>query len=427
MTSALFRSKSTDALVLRTVRDACDIERFAAFHTAINDATQGETCASLLHHHPDIGYDDFLMVEETARGEIVSTVCLIPWHCRYAEITLKVAMLEMVATHPQQRQRGLVRTLIERFHQMVYERRFDFCIIEGIPYYYRQFGYAYAMDHWRMDSLPVWRIPPLPAHAHGRFQLRPATVDDIPNLSQLYQQTMAPLDCATLRTPAYWRYLLQAANYPVQLVDDRQTGRVAGYLCALRQPEAGRIRVIESSLSDEVSALSLLHQLKQEATHEIQLGWPSTNPLVQVGRSLGSTPIPGDQWLLRIPDVAAFLRKLAPLLERRLAAAYHAELTTDLYINLFRHSFRLCFVGGKLAQVANIGFVDASMGADGGDLCIPPDAFVRLVFGYRTLDELQDGWPDIVVRPASRRLLDSLFPKTSGYFWMPYLTHAKQD
>jgi hypothetical protein len=61
------------------------------------------------------------------------------------------------------------------------------------------------------------------------------------------------------------------------------------------------------------------------------------------------------------------------------------------------------------------------MGADGGDLCIPPDAFVRLVLGYRDLAELQDAWPDIVVKPERRHLLQTLFPKLASYFWMPYL------
>ena len=106
-------------LMLRTVRDERDIERFAAFNTAINDATQGRTCANLLRHHPQITYDDFFFVEDERTGEVVSTICLIPWNCMYEDVQLDVAMLEMVATHPDYRQRGLVRTQIQRFHQVM--------------------------------------------------------------------------------------------------------------------------------------------------------------------------------------------------------------------------------------------------------------------------------------------------------------------
>ena len=102
--------------------------------------------------------------------------------------------------------------------------------------------------------------------------------------------------------------------------------------------------------------------------------------------------------------------KLAPLFERRLAASGCAGLTESLLINLYREAVRLRFEKGKLSAVERAGFVDASMGADGGDLCIPPDAFVRLVLGYRALDRLADAWPDIVIRPGSRHVLDALFP-----------------
>lgn len=415
-----YEERLTNELILRTVRDERDIERFAAFHTLVNDATQGQTCANLLRHHPEITYDDFLLIEDERSGAIVSTICLIPWQCRYEEIPLQVAMLEMVVTHPDYRQRGLVRTLIGRFHQIVNQRHVDFSIIEGIPYYYRQFGYAYAGDHWRSDRLPVGRIPALAPAVVARYALRPATVADIPRLVELYAQSNANLQLATLRDADYWRFLLAAEQYPVQIVEDQDQAAV-GYLCCLAQPGGRSVKIIESSLATPEMALAVLAQVKTVTTQEIQLGWPENSTLVQLGRTLGSTPSPADQWLIRLPDVAAFLTRIGPVLARRLAASVYAGTTMTLSLNLFRHAYQLQFVAGKLQQVANIGFVDASMGADGGDLCIPPDAFVRLLFGYRTLDELSDAWPDIVVKPASRHLVEVLFPKLHGYFWMPYL------
>ena len=60
------------------------------------------------------------------------------------------------------------------------------------------------------------------------------------------------------------------------------------------------------------------------------------------------------------------------------------------------------------------------MGADGGHLCIPPEAFVRLVFGYRSLEQLFDAWPDIIVKRAIRHLIDVLFPLMPSYLYTPY-------
>jgi len=60
------------------------------------------------------------------------------------------------------------------------------------------------------------------------------------------------------------------------------------------------------------------------------------------------------------------------------------------------------------------------MGADGGDLCIPPDAFVRLLLGYRGLDALTDAWPDIVVKPQALPLVNALFARINSYLYATY-------
>jgi predicted N-acetyltransferase YhbS len=408
-------------LILRTIRDEQDIERYTAFHTALVSQTEGITCAYLLRHHPEISYRDFLVVEDKRTGEMVSTICLIPWHCRYEDVVLDVAMLEMVLTHPDYRHHGLVRTQIKRFHEMVNERDIDLSIIEGIPYYYRQYGYGYACEHWMRDTLPAWRIPDQSAGQWYPCRLRPAMVDDVPVLTRLYQEAMARLHIQTLRSPDYWRFLLEWARYPVRLVEDTRDGRAIGYICTVKLGNNQGIMVAESGIASYDVGMAVLRQLKTETSGDIQLGWPETNTLVQIGRSLGSVPLPTEQWLLRISDVARFLSKIGPVLERRLAASDCAGLTRDLCLNLFRQAFVLHFKAGKLLNVETVGFVDTSMGADGGDLCIPPDAFVRLVLGYRDLDSLRDAWPDIVVRVESRHVLQMLFPKVASYFWMPYL------
>jgi len=418
---APYKENLGNGLILRTIRNKCDIERYAAFHAATVSEAEGITCAYLPRHHPEASYDDFLFVEDECTGAVVSTICLIPWHCRYEDVTLDVAMLEMVATHPDYRHRGLIRAQVNRFHQMVSERGFDLSIIEGIPYYYRQYGYGYAIDHAASDSLPAWRIPDQPDGRPCPYTLRPATLDDVPTLARLYQDAMRPLQLHTLRSPDYWQFLLEWAQYPVQMVEEQGSSRAVGYICALKLEHNRGVRVVESGIASHEVAMAVLRQLKTETSGEIQLGWPQISTLVQTARSLGSVSAPSDQWLLRVPDFARLLSKIGPVLERRLAASDCAGLTANLTINLFRQALVLWFEAGKLVSVDSLGFVDSSMGADGGDLCIPPDAFMRLVFGYRDLDELRDAWPDIVVKAESRHVLRVLFPKMTSYFCMPYL------
>jgi predicted N-acetyltransferase YhbS len=409
-------------LVLRHVRDKRDADAYVAFHARIFDAAVGRACDHLLHQHPSMTYDDFLIVEDTAAGRIVSTTCLIPWECRYDDVALRTAMLEMVATDPEYRHRSLIRAQVERFHNMVDERALDLCVIEGIPYYYRQFGYAYAVDHRCYDSLPAWLIADATEGETGRFAFRAAVKEDAALLADLYaNDTMGGVGFGNTRDDEYWRFLVEWTRYPVRIIEDSAGGRAAGYVVTFPIGGTQGVRVAESGIVGKEAALAAVRLLKAESGSSIELGWPETTTLVRLARSLGSTPRPIYQWLVRIPDIPGLLGRIGPVLERRIAASDCSGLTGALSINLFRQAYVLRFGNGKLAGVDTPGFVDSSMGADGGDLCIPPDAFVRLVLGYRSLDEIRDAWPDIVVKPQSRRVLDILFPKMTSYFCMPYL------
>jgi len=53
-------------------------------------------------------------------------------------------------------------------------------------------------------------------------------------------------------------------------------------------------------------------------------------------------------------------------------------------------------------------------------LCIPPEAFLRLVTGYRGLEELRDAWPDIILHPEVAPLIEVLFPRLKSYLYTPY-------
>lgn len=337
-------------------------------------------------------------------------------------IDLRIAQLEMVLTHPSFRSQGLVRAQMKNYLQAVYERGFDLSIIWGIPYYYRQYGYAYAMDGDTYESLPAYRIPDAAdlkdrVGGVGACQMRPARVADVPALAAFYVHAVQNLNFHLARSAAQWQYLLLDAQHPIQIIED-QDGRMLGH--AIVALTAGRVFVREAALPGGLACWGFLPLLKAIGQPEICIAWPQTTPLVQLARSLGSTTVRDGQWLLRIPDMGRLLTKLGPLFEQRVAASPWHSGSFDLTINLFREAFRLHFLEGQWRGLDALGFVDSSMGADGGDLCIPPDAFTRLLFGYRRLDELLDAWPDMVIKPHVRALLDVIFPSLASYLSTPY-------
>jgi GNAT superfamily N-acetyltransferase len=407
-----------DNLVLRSLRSDADKERFAVFNATFNNPFEGATCACLMHHYPETSLDDYWLVEDPSSGEVVSTTCLLPWVCRFDGIDLRVAQLEMVLTHPAYRGRGLVRAQMKHFEQVVLERGYDLSIISGIPNYYRQFGYAYAIDGDRCEALPVWKIPDHPPGVGQPLRLRKARSTDILLLDAGYTGGTSALNIAIRRTSAHWQYLLEAAQHHVEMVENAQTGETLGYVTLLRDDEP--ITILENGLVEAVDCLRLLLHLKAQACRQVLVYGSPYTPLVQLAHSLGSQVVQSTQWLLRFPDLARFLVRIGPVMENRLAGSAWRGLNIELIVNLYRQAFRLRFQSGRLAGVDSLGFVDASMGADGGHLCIPPEAFVRLVSGYRALEALFDAWPDIVVKPEVRYLIDVLFPPLKAYLYTPY-------
>ena len=419
-----FTQKIDDDLTLRSLQDETDKVDYATFNGVYNMPEEGKTCACLLNYHPEMTLDDFWIVESHAAREIVSTTCLIPWHLRFAGLHLRAAQLEMVLTHPDYRSRGLVRKQIARYEQAASERGYDLNIIWGIPYYYRQFGYSYTIEGGTVESLPVWQIPADGIGVDPSIRLRPVGVADIPMLTELYDCTSDALDLSTRRTPDYWRYLIETARHPVEIVERAEAGDALGY--AVIQRSQKMLTVLENALPDAETALALLQLLKPDAV-EIRISWPVNTPLATLACQLGSRTVPGGQWLVRIPDMASFLRKMGPLFEQRLAASDWHGLSAQITINLFRQAMGLHFEKGRLIAVDALGFVDASMGADGGHLCIPPDAFLRLIFGHRCLDELFDAWPDITVKAEARALINTLFPRLAPFLSTPYFYLGELD
>ena len=173
-------------LVLKSISTPGEIERLAAFNLAIHGEPGIDAMTrALILHHPHTRPEHWLFVEDTSTGETVSSIALIPWQWRFENVTLKVGEMGIVGTAEAYRNRGLIRALVGHFKELLREGEYDISHIQGIPYYYRQFGYEYALPlllEWRVEMHDMPAEPP----AAPTLTIRPATPDDIPALMRLY-------------------------------------------------------------------------------------------------------------------------------------------------------------------------------------------------------------------------------------------------
>lgn len=144
------------------------------------------------------------------------------------------------------RNKGLVRRLIlEMIHPASDQRGDVIQIIPGIPHFYRQFGYEYAIG-MRIPSKidDMYDIPPLPEHETVEkgepFQLRVPGLDDIPYLVKMStpEKMMNKAEVGLLYDEAYWRFSIhdvivtaevkQDINREHRIIVDPKTGKDCG-------------------------------------------------------------------------------------------------------------------------------------------------------------------------------------------------------
>jgi predicted N-acetyltransferase YhbS len=238
-------------LMLRTAAGPDDIERVAQFNGLIHGAELAITVRRLLRDYAGMDGRDIVFVEDASTGKIISSLLLLPWTLSYGGASLPVGEMGMVGTLESHRGQGLVRAQTAYFMQRLVERGCLLSLIQGIPYFYRQFGYEYAMPLEGGLRLSGRELPAPPDTA---FSFRPATAKDIPTLQRLYAAAARDLDIRAVRDEALWRYLLaepagSALRCETWLVEDA-AGDVVGYF---RLPD---FHFDEELAVNEVSRLS---------------------------------------------------------------------------------------------------------------------------------------------------------------------------
>lgn len=426
------RRQLADTLLLRTVETGEDVTRLVAFNSKLHsdkaepDPRIGVWTAALLDStHPTATRDDFFLVEDTSISEIVSTLCLIPQTWAFDGILFGVGRVELVGTLKEYRGRGLVRAQFEVLHERCLELGLPVQGITGIPYYYRQFGYEFATDLGGGQNIMPDVIPETPTDLP--YTLRAWTPDDLPRLQTLHDSFARGRLVTCHRTTEHWHYRFTDTSreniHASQLYVIVRGEKVVGYTVmaahALWGPRAQVLELVLDTPYPEV-----VPWLVPRLRDEIPVHYADADPPINaLDFSLGSThPIypylfkyrpaeyPPYAWYLRVPDLAGFIRHVAPALERRVAACTLAGLTQVFTFDFYRGGLRLEFNEGELVSAE-----DLPPGAENADAGFPPLVFLQLLFGYRNLDELRQAFPDVWVKPEIKPVLDELFPRLPSW------------
>lgn len=425
-----------DGLVLRRSTPS-DADALAEFNAKIHGESETDaprlaawTRDLLTRPHPTFNPDDFTVVEETATGRIVSSCNLISQRWAYEGIPFGVGRVELVGTLSEFRGRGLIRAQFEELHKWSAERGEMVQSITGIPYFYRQFGYEMGLElgGGRVGFEPLF--PRLKEGESEPFVFRPAAEADIPFILEVYAHAQKRSLITSHRDEKILHYEIfgkskENVNHPEFRVIERADGERVGYLTHPPFNWNMGLVLFEFELKPGVSWLEVSPSAARYALAKGKEYAQSDNEPVEMKNSVGfwhGTAHPAyavlrDRlprvrlayaWYVRVPDLAGFIRHIAPALEQRLAESYLPGYSGTLHYTFYRDGLKLVFEKGKLKDAAS--YKPASgMDSDAG---FPDLAFLQLVFGYRSMDELRAHYADCYAETEDAHVVTAaLFPK----------------
>ncbi|MET0460068.1 MAG: GNAT family N-acetyltransferase [Ilumatobacteraceae bacterium] len=380
-------------VIIRRGTDA-DGDGIVELNARWNGADAGAEVAGTLAA-PEIGPAAYAVAVDGSR--VVSAVGLLSVRLELAGRSVPVGQPEFVATDPDYRGRGLVRRLFRVVEQWSDERGDLVQVVAGIPFFYRQLGYQYAIRGARRCILPTDAAVPV---AEG-WTVRPATAADLAEVRAVQAATQRASALQLRFTDEIWPILLGLPHAPVVVAE--RDGRIGGTArVALRD---GRVRLLAAAATDAGAARALVHhgRLVHPGAGTVvpdRNGSALSELLATVGYPTRERP-----WLyVRVADPVALLDHLRPVLTERLAGSAFAD-TRSMELSLYRSRIGLDVVDGSCTSV----WGDDGVQAERDDVAaLPPDLFAELVFGPHGAAGLEEH-ADVDYGPH-RRLMHVLFP-----------------
>lgn len=377
--------------------------------------------------HPTLVPSDFTIVEETATGKIVSTLCLIPQTWTFDGIEFGVGRPELVCTLPKFRKRGLVRVQMEEVHKWSEDRGHLVQVITGIPYFYRQFGYDMALNLAGARRGFEPHVSVLKDGEAELFSIRPAVDGDVDFILKTYESHEREQAISCKRTPEIVRYeifgksTMNINRYEKMIIEDSAGERV-GFFEHSIELWFGGVACVYFALVDKASWMAVSPSVvrylwKKGAEYAERDSTPRTSFGFNLGEQHPVYEVLDDKlpalrktyaFYIRVPDVPAFLNHVKPALEKRLSESVAVGYSGELKVGFYTGGFRMVFEKGRITLIDPLTH-SASIEVD---VNFPDLTFLHILFGHRSFVELRHAFTDCYeMNNTARVLMNALFPK----------------
>jgi len=394
--------------------------------------------------HPTVTLDDMMVVADRRTGDIVASLMIVPQVWSYARVSFGVGRPELAATRPDYRGRGLMAHLMWSLAKRSEARGELVQAASDFLHLTDQMGYHMALPQRSGRGGRVADLPPAPADVEP-VRLRPATMADVDVLARADERMRERVLLSCLRDEAQWRHEV-AGRSPGNMVRDEvliieaphgpvgylaigyggiPTFPVPSWLPGQPCPEPV-VSITSFELVSDVSwfdtAPSVLRQLATTTTDQERA--PTSGFMLWLGSVHPAYAVVSDRltrdseqvgWFLRVPDLCAFLRRISPVLERRLVGSPAESFTGDLKVDVYQEGLRLRFAAGRILGIEPW---DTPGRRRASDASLPRPMLLQLIFGQGDWDSLAPAYPDCRMQNGmGRLLLPRLFPRQPSAIW----------
>ena len=352
-------------------------------------------------------------VELVDDGAVVCSATIHDREMRLGDAWVRMGGIGDVTTKPQFRGRGYARRMLDDTVRFMRTEGYAVSVLFGISNFYHRFGFEPVLLGKSAVSVATRAAETL----RGPLSVREGVPADGAVLLRIYEATSGKEAGAIKRTAA--EFLPTGAA-----IGDWSVARVAWVAeyagepvaYALAEPEwqsesdwrlpAFEIAVMPQFVS--TAGPSLLGALGADAARRrverLQFELLPDNPLLGVLRPIGfdlHVKYTGNQGGMgRIIDLAALAQALTPTLQRR-----NAALNGSVRVGALRLR-----CGDEQAEI------ELGGGGPPVSLCLPQDALLQLMIGYRSIQELHMAHPACVGGEESASVA-GLFPQRYPYTW----------
>lgn len=410
----------TQKYKIRTLKSISEAPAIKNLFTEIfHPEKVGELAEAMLNHLPGTKPEYWFTAEEVSTGKLCAGLTLIPWHLKLEGIDLKTAEMGIVGTLEEHRNKGLIRKLSEKFDETCHDEEYDIQIIQGVPGFYHNLGYHYALPLDNHINLPLHAV----SNSEKKYSIRQSGREEIPYLAEQDELFNKRFMISSTRSREHWEYIFShgleteyaSEIYILENTDSGSTTEKYYFRINLMGFGTG---LIVSEVSEEISEEALSSMLaflkdlaiKQDKPY-LRFNVPVSSPAALKAFSLGAVKTGIYGWQIKITDRIKFLNKIRPLLEKRIRLSRFKNFTGNFCLDMYRHKINLLWENGKLKDISTIES-DAAL-----TLSITEDLFVPLCLGYRSVDEIRYLRHDLYYEnQTAGELAKIIFPK--GESWL---------